>query len=91
MKQAFLLLIVVNVITTSCNSVPNPYLVTKYKIGKLSDSTAVKDLGSIFSNDSVSRFIGGDEFIGIPNIIKVYEKETQILLLELTPKEALDS
>lgn len=91
MKQAFLILIGIYLMVTSCNSEPDPYLVTKYKIGYLSDFTAVKDLASIFSNDSISRFIGGDEFIGNPNLIKVYEKETQTLLLELTPKEALDS
>ena len=73
MKQAFLILIGIYLMVTSCNSKPDPYLVTKHNIGYLSDSTAVKDLVSIFSNDSISRFIGGDEFIGNPNLIKVYE------------------
>tara|TARA_Y100000991_G_scaffold122972_1_gene92724 strand:+ start:215 stop:772 length:558 start_codon:yes stop_codon:yes gene_type:complete len=91
MKHVFLILIGIYLLITSCNSEPNQYLVTKHRIGHLTDSTAVKDLASIFSNDSISQFIGGDEFIGNSNIIKVYEKETQILLLELTPKEALDS
>tara|TARA_Y100000991_G_C21956229_1_gene342222 strand:- start:1154 stop:1711 length:558 start_codon:yes stop_codon:yes gene_type:complete len=91
MKQTFLLLIAIYLIANSCKSEPDPYVINKHNIGYLSDSTSVRELSFIFSNDSISKFIGGDEFIGNPNIIKIFEKETQTLLLELTPKEALDS
>lgn len=91
MKQAFLILIGIYLMVTSCNSEPDQFLINKYNIGYLNDSTSVKDIPFIFSNDSISQFIGGDEFIGNPNLIKIFEKETQMLLLELTPKEALDS
>ena len=84
MKQAFLILIVIYLMVTSCNSEPDPYLVTKHKIGYLSDSTAVKDLAYIFPNDSINRFIGGDEFVSNPNIIKVYEKVLTFVLFPLS-------
>ena len=76
---------------TACNSSPDPFLITKYSVGKLNDSTKVKDLKRVFETDSLSQFIDGDEFTGNTNIIKVFEKGTQKLLLELSPKEALDS
>ena len=76
---------------SGCNSKQDPYVIKKQSIGLLTDSTLVKDLELSFLNDSIIQFIGGDEFLGNSNIIKVFEKETQKLLLELTPKEALDS
>ena len=91
MKQTLLLLAAIYLIANSCKSEPDPYVINKHNIGYLSDSTSVRELSFIFSNDSISKFIGGDEFIGNPIIIKIFEKETQTLLLELTPKEALDS
>ena len=79
------------IILTACTTTPDPFLITKHSVGKLNDSTQVKDLKRVFEADSLSQFIGGDEFAGNTNIIKVFEKGTQKLLLELTPKEALDS
>tara|TARA_B110000483_G_scaffold147958_1_gene176519 strand:- start:629 stop:1069 length:441 start_codon:yes stop_codon:yes gene_type:complete len=51
----------------------------------------IKELKTIFKNDSLSKFIGGDEFTGSTNTISVYEKESGALLLELEPNSALDS
>lgn len=68
----------------------NPFLIQKTNIGLLTDSTQVKDLDTIFRNDSVVRYIAGDEFTGSVNTIEVFEKGGK-LLLNLTPREALDS
>lgn len=91
MKNLLIPFFVVIIILTACDTTPDPFLVTKHSVGKLNDSTQVKDLKRVFETDSLSQFIGGDEFTGNTNIIKVFEKGTQKLLLELTPKEALDS
>ena len=91
MRTVFLNLSVLIFILSGCNSKQDPYVIKKQSIGLLTDSTLVKDLELSFLNDSIIQFIGGDEFLGNSNIIKVFEKETQKLLLELTPKEALDS
>ena len=45
---------------------------------------------SIFANDSISKYIGGDEFTGNINNIEIFEKGGK-RLLTLTPSEALDS
>jgi len=66
-------------------------LISKQSVGFLNDSTTVGQLKLAFPNDSLSKPIGGDEFLGNSNIIKVYATTSQKLLLELTPAEALDS
>ena len=75
----------------ACETKSDPFAITKHSIGLLTDSTAVKDLKAVFANDSISKFVGGDEFTGSINTISVFEKGTGKLLLELDPNYALDS
>jgi hypothetical protein len=82
---AMLILIVV-----SCKKEMDPFLVEKQNIGFLTDSTQVKDLESVFANDSIVKFVGGDEFTGNINNIDIFDKTGNHLLV-LTPNEALDS
>lgn len=91
MKNLLITFFAIALFLTSCNTASDTFLVTKHSVGKLNDSTKIKDLKRVFETDSLSQFIDGDEFTGNTNIIKVFEKGTQKLLLELTPKEALDS
>jgi hypothetical protein len=92
MKKIILTLLICTLLLASCakDSKPNPFLIKKNHIGLLTDSTQVKDLDSIFLNDSVVRFIAGDEFTGAVNSIEIFEKGGR-KLLDLSPKEALDS
>jgi len=73
-----------------CKKTQNPFAIQKQNIGLLTDSTQVKDLEMIYANDSVVKFIGGDEFTGDISTIDIYEKGG-VKLLELTPSQALDS
>lgn len=86
----FILALAMILLVTSCKKEQDPYLITKHQVGSLTDSTQVRDLESLFINDSISRFIGGDEFTGSINDIEIYEKGGKLLLI-LTPAEALDS
>ncbi len=92
MKNILCAMIICAILITSCakDSAPNPFLIEKNHIGLLTDSTQVKELDLIFSNDSVVRYIAGDEFAGSVNIIEVFEKGGG-KLLDLSPREALDS
>jgi hypothetical protein len=74
----------------SCAKSPDANLISKQSIGLLTDSTEVKDLKLVFPNDSITRYIGGDEFSGSINEIEVYAKGGKKLLV-LTPKQSLDS
>ena len=89
MKKLLFALIITGLFI-SCKKEQDPFLISKQNIGFLTDSTQVKDLKVVFSNDSIKRYIGGDEFTGNINEINIYEK-TGKLLLVLTPKQALDS
>jgi len=92
MKNTFFTVLICAILLTSCanDSAPNPFLIEKNQIGLLTDSTQVRDLNLIFSNDSVVRYIAGDEFTGSVNTIEIFEKGGK-KLLDLSPREALDS
>ena len=91
MYKSFLSLILFSLILSSCKKEQNPFSIEKQNIGLLTDSTQVKDLEAIYSNDSIVKYIGGDEFTGNINNIEIFEKGSQNLLLVLTPSQALDS
>ncbi len=75
----------------ACETKADPFAIRKHSIGLLTDSTKVNALKVVFSNDSISKYIGGDEFTGSTNTISIFEKGTGKLLLELDPNYALDS
>ena len=92
MKNTIYTILICAFLIVSCakDSAPNPFLIEKNHIGLLTDSTQVKDLETVFINDSVVRYIAGDEFTGSVNTIEIYEKSGK-KLLDLSPREALDS
>lgn len=90
MKKTILLLIIIISIFTSCEKEINPFLISKQNIGHLTDSTQVKDLESVFINDSIVKYVSGDEFTGNVNDLEIYEKGGKLLLV-LSPSQALDS
>ena len=90
MKKIIFTIIAISIVITSCNTEVNPFSISKQSIGLLTDSTQVKDLKSIYVKDSIVKKIAGDEFLGNVNKIMIFEKGGK-KLLELSPKEALDS
>ncbi|GAA4947985.1 hypothetical protein GCM10023314_21600 [Algibacter agarivorans] len=90
MYKSFFSLIIITFLFTSCNKTKNPFEIGNQHIGLLTDSTQVKDLKNIYTNDSIVKFISGDEFTGNINNIEIFEKGGK-KLLTLTPKQALDS
>ena len=92
MKNILVAVLICTLLLTSCtkDSAPNPFIVNKNHIGLLTDSTQVKDLKAIFSNDSVVQYKSENEFAGLINSIEIYEKGGK-KLLDLSPKKALDA
>lgn len=86
----FVLALLIFVVIISCAKEQDPFLIEKHNIGFLTDSTQVRELDSLFMNDSIVRYVGGDEFTGNINNIDIYDKMGNHLLV-LTPSEALDS
>jgi hypothetical protein len=90
MKKNLAILIILLSFFSSCKKEIDPFLISKQNIGLLNDSTQVKDLESVFINDSIVKSVSGDEFIGNVNDIEIYEKGGKQLLI-LTPSQSLDS
>jgi len=90
MKKNILLLIIIVSFFSSCKKEIDPFLVSKQNIGLLNDSTQVKDIEAAFINDSIVKYITGDEFTGNINDITIYDKAGNPLLI-LTPSQSLDS
>ncbi len=75
----------------ACEKSTDPFMISTNSIGLLTDSTMIKELKTVFINDSLSKYISGDEFTGNTNTISVFEKTSGNLLLELDPNYSLDS
>jgi len=90
MHKSILSLIILTLFLTSCKKEQDPFQISKHHIGLLTDSTQIKNLDVIFSKDSITRFISGDEFSGSINEIEIFEKGGK-KLLSLTPRLSLDS
>ncbi|SFZ89209.1 hypothetical protein SAMN05428642_10141 [Flaviramulus basaltis] len=90
MRNSLLGLIALALLFISCKKEQNPFEISTHHVGLLTDSTQVKDLKSIYINDSIVKFISGDEFTGNINTIEIFEKGGK-QLLSLTPKQTLDS
>jgi hypothetical protein len=90
MKKFSILLIILTLFFSSCKKEIDPFLVSKQNIGLLNDSTQVKDLRAAFINDSIVKYVTGDEFTGNINDITIYDKTGNQLLI-LTPSQSLDS
>ncbi len=84
------LLIIATLVSCSTEKEQDPFQISKHNVGFLTDSTQVKDLASVFPNDSIVTSIKGDEFIEDYNDIKVLNKQGKQLLI-LRPSQALDS
>lgn len=90
MNKSIFSLIILTAFFSSCKKEQDPFQIGKQHIGLLTDSTQIKDLKHVFSNDSIVKFISGDEFTGNINDIKIFEKGGK-KLLTLTPRQSLDS
>ncbi|WP_242205537.1 hypothetical protein [Aestuariivivens insulae] len=90
MNKLFLPIVVLAICFTSCKQEQNPFEIGKQHIGLLNDSTQVKDLKTIFNNDSITNFDSGKAFSNNINTIDVFDKNGNKLLV-LSPKKLGDS
>lgn len=78
-------LLLISLIFTHCKKEKDPnFLITDSQVGKLMRTSAVSELESIYSKDSIVRDTARPTLVSNSNIIKIYEKGGQHLLT-LTP------
>lgn len=75
---------------TSCNKEQDPFQMSKQHIGLITDSTEIKDLKTIFINDSIVTGLDTNEFTRGFNDIDIFEKGGK-KLLRISPQNAADS
>lgn len=74
---------------TSCNNEEDPFLIDQNRVGLLTKEVQVRELDSIFANDSIVKQINENNYSN-GNEIRVYDKSGKQLLL-LEPVQAFDS
>ncbi|MBU3822679.1 hypothetical protein KO566_11450 [Flavobacteriaceae bacterium XHP0103] len=90
MKKIFLSISILSLLFASCTKEQNPFLIGKNHVGLLTDSTQVRDIAKIFSNDSIVTNNSANAFMGPNDDIEIYEKGGNKLLI-LTPAIPNDS
>ncbi|WP_339917094.1 hypothetical protein [Yeosuana marina] len=89
MNKSFLFFSLILCIVSSCKQEQDPFQIGKQHIGLLTDSTQVKDLKTIYANDSIVNY-NGNQFTGLINDIDVFEKGGK-KLLSISPRNSSDS
>lgn len=89
MNKALLAISLILFVFFSCKQEQDPFQIGKQHIGLLTDSTQVKDLKTIYANDSLVNY-NGNQFTGIINDIEIFEKGGK-KLLSLSPRKQVDS
>lgn len=89
MKNTFIAFSIISLFFASCSKDKDPFLITADAIGHLSKEIKVKQLDSIFAQDSIVRLGGDSNLFSKSEQIEVYEKGGEKLLL-LTPTSGQD-
>lgn len=90
MKKLIYPILFLSLLVIGCNSAPDAFEVSKQHIGTLTDSTQVKDIKTLFANDSVVTPAINNTFTNVRGRIELFEKGGKKLLV-LTPENDSDS
>ena len=90
MNKIFIPLILTLLVVIGCSKEEDPFLISKKNIGLLNDSTQVKDLKTIYKNDSLVFVKDNNQFIDNGRDIEVFDTSGKPLLV-LTPSKTSDS
>lgn len=90
MKKSIFSLAIITLLFIGCKKEQDPFQISKQSIGLLTDSTQVKDLKAVFSNDSVVERRHDNEFTFNRTDIDIFDKAGN-KLLTLTPQVVQDS
>ncbi len=85
MKKTILFLVTASFIFIACSKEKDPFLITSTQVGHLTKETKIKQLDSIFEQDSIVKTSADNNFLSDDDQIEIYEKGGAKLLL-LSPK-----
>ena len=89
MKKLLFIALVTPFLFISCKKESNDFLISSNAVGKITPQTKIKQLDSIFTNDSIVKTQSSPNAIETQGDVEVYEKGGKRLLL-ISPKTDLD-
>ena len=90
MKKSILYLILMAGILGSCEKKQDPFLISANSVGNLTKEVQIRELDSIYAQDSIVKQVSESELYKTNNEIEVYDKKGKKMLL-LEPVQAFDS
>ena len=89
MKKIFLITALAGILLTSCGKESDPFLMKDGAIGNLTKEIQMKQIDSIFAQDSIVKLNPVDNAIGTQGEVEIYEKGGTKLLL-ISPEDESD-
>ena len=87
--KKIILIAIASLTFIQCSKKEDHFLIQKDQIGVLKRTYNIKQIDSVFANDSVVKHVAGDDFTGRNTDIEVYEKGGAHLL-SLSPADVMD-
>lgn len=85
MKKTLFTVLSAGLLLTACSETTDPFLITSTQVGPLTQEIKVKQLDSLFVQDSIVKITAEDNPMANNDLIEVYEKGG-VKLLSLSPK-----
>jgi hypothetical protein len=89
MKNTFLIALAVSVMFVQCKKETDPFLITKDRVGNLTKEVKMKQIDSIFENDSIVKLNPINNALGTQGEVEIYDSEGKKLLL-ISPQDEQD-
>jgi len=89
MKKLLFISFMVSILFVQCGKDTDPFLITDGSIGNLEKAVRMKQIDSIFAQDSIVKLNPIENALGTQGEVEIYDKEGNILLL-ITPEDDID-
>ena len=90
MKKIIFASFIIAILFVQCAKDVDPFLITEGAVGNLEKSARMKQIDSVFSQDSIVKLNPVENALGTQGEVEIYDKDGNLLLL-ITPEDDLDS
>ncbi len=89
MKKTIFLAMIAGILLSQCSEKQDPFSITAATVGKLTQELQMKQLDSLFAQDSIVMLNPMENALGTQGEVEIYDKEGNKLLL-VTPEDERD-
>ncbi|MDN3725467.1 hypothetical protein QRD02_13845 [Aequorivita sp. SDUM287046] len=90
MKKTLLIITIISIALVQCGKDSDPFLIKNGAIGSLNKEIRIKQIDSIFAEDSIVKISSSPNALETQGEVEIYEKGGKLLLL-LSPEDETDS